>query len=106
MYNDEMFLRISEIYKVLADPNRLKILFYLREGEKSVKELIEILNIKQANISKHLSVLRNANIVKARRSKNNVYYSFSDLPLNTMCDIICDYMKERLKKEERALGIK
>lgn len=106
MYNDDLFLKISGIYKVLADPTRLKILFNLKDSPRAVKDLMKILNIKQANLSKHLSILKNAGIVKSKRDKNNVYYSFSDLPLTSICDLICDYIKEKVKQEEKALGIK
>lgn len=106
MYKDELFFKIAEIYKVLGDPTRLKILFILKDGEKPVKELTDFLGIRQANISKHLSILRSAGIVKAKRVKNKVIYSFSDLPVNTICDIVCEYMKKKIEKEEKELGIK
>lgn len=106
MYNDSLFLKIAEVYKSLSDPTRLKILFYLKDGSKTVKELMQLLELKQANLSKHLSNLKNAGIVKAKREKNNIYYSLSELPFNTICDLICNYIKEKIISEERALGIK
>jgi len=106
MYNDDLFLRISQIYKVLADPTRLKILYNLKDGPKNVSELVEILNIKQASVSKHLSILKNSGVLKAKREKNNVYYSLSDNKITSICDMICSYIKDKLKKEEKLLGLR
>lgn len=106
MYNDSLFLKITEILKSLADPTRLKILFYLKDSSKTVKELMQLLGLKQANLSKHLANLKNVGIVKAKREKNNIYYSSSELPFATICDVICNYIKEKIISEERALGIK
>ncbi len=106
MYSDDFFSKIAETYKALADPTRLKVLYSLKGGPKSVSELMEILKIKQANLSKHLSILRNSGILKAKREKNNVYYSLTDNKITSICDMICNYIKDKLKKEEKVLGMR
>jgi ubiquinone/menaquinone biosynthesis C-methylase UbiE/DNA-binding transcriptional ArsR family regulator len=66
---------ITKTLRVLADPNRLRILLLLKEEELSVAELQEILSMGQSTISTHLSQLRQASLVEDRRSgKCNFYH--------------------------------
>jgi ArsR family transcriptional regulator len=66
---------IVKILRVVADPNRLRILLLLRDEELSVAELQEILVMGQSTISTHLSQLKQAGLVEDRRTgKNNLYH--------------------------------
>ncbi len=65
---------IVKTLKVIADPNRLRILLLLKEEELSVAELQEILAMGQSTISTHLSQLKQAELVEDRRiGKSNLY---------------------------------
>src|SRR5208283_6218376 len=65
---------IVKILRVVADPNRLRILLLLKGEELSVAELQEILTMGQSSISTHLSQLKQAGLVEDRRTgKNNLY---------------------------------
>ena len=65
---------IVKILRVVADPNRLRILLLLKDEELSVAELQEILVMGQSTISTHLSQLKQAGLVEDRRTgKNNLY---------------------------------
>ena len=65
---------IVKILRVVADPNRLRILLLLRGEELSVAELQEILTMGQSTISTHLSLLKQAGLVEDRRTgKSNLY---------------------------------
>src|SRR5271156_5649667 len=65
---------IVKTLKVVADPNRLRILLLLKGEELSVAELQEILAMGQSTISTHLSQLKQAGLVEDRRTgKNNLY---------------------------------
>ncbi len=65
---------IVKILRVVADPNRLRILLLLRAEELSVAELQEILVMGQSTLSTHLSQLKQAGLVEDRRTgKNNIY---------------------------------
>jgi ArsR family transcriptional regulator len=65
---------IIKILRVLADPNRLRILLLLGSEELSVAELQEIMTMGQSTISTHLSQLKQAGLVEDRRTgKNNLY---------------------------------
>ncbi|MDH6365628.1 DNA-binding transcriptional ArsR family regulator [Enterococcus sp. PF1-24] len=70
--------KVSQIYKILSDPNRLKILLLLKDGEKNVGTLVEEVQMEQSAVSHQLKLLRENRIVKSRRDGKIVYYSLDD----------------------------
>jgi DNA-binding transcriptional ArsR family regulator len=64
----------TEIYKLLMHPTRLAILDVLREGEQCVCHMEAMLGLRQAHISQHLMVLREAGLVEDRRDGWNIFY--------------------------------
>lgn len=70
--------KVSQIYKVLSDPNRLKILLLLKQDEKNVGALVEELGMEQSAVSHQLKLLRENHIVKSRRDGKTIYYSLDD----------------------------
>jgi ArsR family transcriptional regulator, virulence genes transcriptional regulator len=63
----------AEISKTLAHPLRLAILHNLKSGEKTVNQLTQTIGDSQCNISQHLSILRQRQIVKTRKNGTNIY---------------------------------
>ncbi len=96
----------ADVLKAIAQPTRLKILEMLREGERCVCEMLPILNEEQANISKHLSVLRQAGIVDFRKEGVSSYYKIRHREVLKILDIV-DRMvkKEMLEALEIAKGM-
>jgi DNA-binding transcriptional ArsR family regulator len=86
----------SEFFKALAHPIRIRILDSLRDGEKGVNELSEILKIEPANVSQQLAILRMRNIVIGRKVGSNVYYSVSDPTLFRLLDVARDIFNNHL----------
>jgi ArsR family transcriptional regulator len=68
----------ADFFKALAHPLRISILDTLREGELTVNEISQKFAVEPANASQQLAVLRNKNIVTARKEGSNVYYSVTD----------------------------
>ncbi len=77
----------AEFFRALAHPIRIRILDSLRDGEKSVNELSQVLRIEPANVSQQLAILRVRNIVIGRKAGSNVYYSVSDATLFKLLDV-------------------
>jgi len=77
----------AEFFKALAHPIRIRLLDCLRDGEKGVNELSEVLQIEQANVSQQLAILRVRNIVVGRKSGSSVYYSVSDRTIFKLLDV-------------------
>ena len=70
-----------EVYDVLSDCSRRRILDLLRERERSVNELVEALGLSQPGVSKHLRVLREAGLVRARADAQRRVYEIDPAPL-------------------------
>jgi len=67
-----------EVFKAAADPCRLRILMLLKEGELCVCEIMTALKKPQSSTSHHLSILREAGLVKERRDGKWSYYRLAD----------------------------
>jgi DNA-binding transcriptional ArsR family regulator len=77
----------AEFFKALAHPVRIRILDCLRNGEKGVNELCEILQLEQANVSQQLAILRIRNLVVGRKAGSGVFYSVSDRAIFKLLDV-------------------
>ena len=64
----------SDVFNAVAEPRRREILTVLVGRERSVGELVELLGLEQPSISKHLRVLREVELVKARREGKQMFY--------------------------------
>jgi DNA-binding transcriptional ArsR family regulator len=96
MQNDALQVWKAEFFKALAHPARIKILEHLRNGEKPAGEILEALGLEQSNGSQHLAVLRNKEILVARREGTSVYYSVRDPMLYQILDLLRRYFYEHL----------
>ena len=74
----------AEIFKAMSDPCRLKILSLLREGELCVCEIMTALDKPQSTTSHHLSILREAGLVRERKDGKWSYYRLADSAVNEM----------------------
>ena len=67
--------KIANIFKALSDDTRLRVIKLLQERELCVCELMQVLDMSQPRISRHMSVLKNAGLVEDRREGKWVFYS-------------------------------
>ena len=74
----EVLQEAAEIFKVLADPNRLRLLHALAQEEMCVCDLSELVEISASAVSHQLRLLRTARLVKYRRPGKMVYYRLDD----------------------------
>jgi len=97
--SNEIFEVHAEFCKVIASATRLWIVALLRDGERAVGELAEATGSSPANISQHLRILRNHDIVRTRKEGRVVYYRLRDPRLVDACEltrnILLGGMKER-----------
>ncbi|PIY83102.1 MAG: transcriptional regulator [Candidatus Omnitrophica bacterium CG_4_10_14_0_8_um_filter_43_18] len=98
---EKMYEMHAEVCKSMANPTRLRIMNLLREGEKSVEELREKLKLPKANLSQHLSILRQRRIVSTRRAGLNIYYKVANPKMIKACDILREVLLEQLYEGER-----
>ena len=93
----QLFKMQADICKTMADPKRLMIVHELREGELSVGELASRLELPQANISQHLSLMRKRGIVTTRREGTTIFYSLASRKIAEACDIVQCVLAEQLE---------
>ncbi len=101
----QVFRLQAEICKVLANPRRLEVLYALKDGERSVGEIVRLIGISKANLSQHLAVMRTAGIVNARREGVNIYYSVASEKITRACAIMRDVLMEKLEKDKDMLKV-
>lgn len=68
----------AKLFRGFADPSRLSILEALRDGERTVSDLVQTTGLTQPNVSNHLSCLRDCGLVRLRQQGRFAYYSLSD----------------------------
>jgi DNA-binding transcriptional ArsR family regulator len=82
---------MTEVFEVLAEPNRRRILECLRERERPVNDLVDLLRVSQPAVSKHLRVLREAGLVEARIDAQRRVYRLRAAPLREVDDWLAPY---------------
>jgi len=97
MVDRQLYKLHAGICHTLANPKRLEIIDKLRDQELSVTELAEALEISQANLSQHLSLMRQRGIVTTRREGLNVFYKLSNPKIIKACDLMRQVLLENLE---------
>lgn len=69
---------LDALFRGFADPTRIRILNLLVAGEMCVCDLVELLDLPQPAVSRHLAYLRDSGLVENRRTSNYAYYRLSD----------------------------
>lgn len=85
----ELVELIAHRFKLLSEPMRVRILDRLRDGERSVGELVDELGTTQQNVSKHLSTLHQERVVGRRKDGNRVLYRVTDDTVLALCEYVC-----------------
>jgi len=91
--SEEILDEVSPLLKMLSNPLRLKILDFLKEGEKAVFEIVENTGVSQALVSHQLTMMKNNRLIKSRKEKNFVYYSISNESILHLLEAIYNLKK-------------
>lgn len=76
--DEETLFIVSQTFKALSDPTRIKILYLLAKNEHSVNQIAESIGMLQTTVSHQLRFLKNLRLVKYRREGTTIYYSCDD----------------------------
>lgn len=76
-FKQDLFSQFARVGKTLSNGNRLELLEFLAQGERSVEQLSKVAGLTVANTSQHLQQLRHAGMVSCRKEGLKVYYSIS-----------------------------
>lgn len=85
---------LSELFKAIADPTRIKIINILINTEACVCDIAALLNMTQSAISHQLRVLKSARLVKYRKEGKVVYYSLDDYHVNDIFEKGLNHVRE------------
>lgn len=91
----------ADICQILANPKRLQILNLLKWGELSVGALVQATGVAKANLSQHLSVMRQRGILATRREGTTIYYRLAIPPITEACEIMREVLLETLSARGR-----
>ena len=89
----------AQFCKTLSDANRLLMIAELAKGEVSVNELAQRLQLRQANVSKHLGLMRERGLVVARRDGTTVYYALSDPRIIGAIKLLKEVQADQIEKQ-------
>lgn len=102
MNEDKIILKMhAEVCKSFAHPTRLAILNALRDKEMTVTEMTQALGVAKGNLSQHLAILKQRQIVGTRREGINVYYYVTDPKIIQACELMRSVLLNQLKVTER-----
>ena len=79
---------LSEIFKVLSDENRLKIIKIIAKEQKCASQLIADLDISQPTLSHHMKILTDAKLVKPNKAGTQVYYELEHEKVKSLCKFV------------------
>ncbi len=94
MLDQQLVADAAEVFKVLGDPTRMRLLYALSQRELCVCDLSAVLDMSQSAISHQLRVLRSARLVRHRKAGKIVYYALADEHVTQLIDVATDHARE------------
>ncbi len=89
--DDDQGRLVAEVFRMLADPTRVRLLWALVDGELSVNELADRVDKPAPSVSQHLAKLRMARLVKTRRAGTTIFYSLENEHVGRLVvDAVCN----------------
>ena len=94
LVSKELINAMSDNFKALSDPNRIRILTALENGELCVCDIAALINLPQPSVSHHLKALRQLGIVKFRKSGKMTLYSLKDNRISGLLAVARDFSRK------------
>lgn len=101
-----VYVMHANICKIFTSPIRIMIMDELQKGERTVSQLEQAIEIRQATLSQHLAVLREKGIVMTRRQGQSVHYRISNPKILEACRLMREVLLEQIEGNSRLLGAK
>ena len=98
-----LFEKQADIIKAIAQPYRIAIVDFLKDGEQCVCDIAEHIGAERSNVSRHLSVMVSAGILEYRKEGLNVIYSLKTPCILAFFDCITNCIKEQAKENQKLL---
>jgi ArsR family transcriptional regulator, lead/cadmium/zinc/bismuth-responsive transcriptional repressor len=94
------FELLAQTFQALGDPSRVRLVYCLRDRERSVGELVDITGLSQPAVSHHLRLLRHLSLVKVRKSGRVSFYVLDDVHIGRLLDEGMDHILDYLPRVE------
>jgi DNA-binding transcriptional ArsR family regulator len=94
----------AELFRALAHPGRVRVLEILRDGERTVAELVPLVGLEASHLSQQLAVLRRARIVTSRREGSSVTYAIADREIVELLSVARRFLINSLVVSEELLS--
>ena len=95
----------AEMCQVFSHPKRLEVINVLRDGEMSVSELAQRLELTIGNLSQHLTMMKERHILLTRKEGNMVYYRIANPKLIRCFDMMREMLFEQIRQDAALLGV-
>ncbi len=92
--------KYTKYFKSFGDPSRFRIIRLLSGKEMSVNDIADAVGLSQPTVSRHLAILREADVVINRREGQQVYYSLNKNAVQTCCSGFCDCLEIPVKRKK------
>ncbi len=97
----KVYMMHAEMCKVFTSPVRLEILDMLRNGKKTVTELVQLIGVNQSNVSQHLQIMKDRGILRTEKKGNYVFYSIANPKISEAFGIMKEIMIDQLAESEQ-----
>lgn len=99
-----MLREVMAVTKALSDENRVRILVFLERGELCVCQVIEMLQLAPSTVSKHLSILKQAGLIRSTKKGRWIYYSLADPREDPIAAAAVEWLHASLGEDPRILA--
>ena len=93
----------AEILKAIAQPTRLKIIDFLRDGERCVCEIFPAIGEEQSNTSRHLNMMISAGVLSRHKEGLKIYYAINHPEILAIMDIVTQIVKQDISRRHKLL---
>jgi DNA-binding transcriptional ArsR family regulator len=105
MFDENLIEIESDFLRAIAQPTRLRILYFLKDGEKCACEIIPKMKEEQSNISRHLTHMKDMGILESRKEGVSVYYKIKDKRVFTLLSLVDEMIKTEIKEKAKAVKV-
>ena len=94
----------AEFCKAMGNAMRLQVLHTLRDGPKTVTEIVQETGFNQTNVSRQLAVLRGVGVVDHQRQGTEMLYVLTDPQVSEVCDLVRKVLSEHIQRLSQIIG--
>lgn len=95
----------ADVLKALAQPTRLKIIDFLRDGERCVCEIYPAISGEQSNTSRHLNMMLDAGVLTRRKDGLKIFYAIRHPEIIEVIDLVTGIVKKNIAERHELLRV-